>query len=216
MQVKGILFDLDGTLINTSDLIIKTFEETVKNVLDKEPSKEEITRNFGLPLAECLRTFDAERVEEMVMFYRAYNAAHHDEMVKAFPQVGTTVAALKESGIKMAVVTSKKAPMAVRGLDIFHLRDYFEIIIGCDDVENHKPHPEPMAKGISALGLAPEECICVGDSPFDLQSGRAAGCQTAAVRWSYCNWDYLLAEGKPDFILNSMSDLLALVVPGKE
>ena len=211
MQIKGLLFDLDGTLINTSELIIKTFEATIINSLNRKPSREEITKSFGLPLAECLKSFDEEKVPEMLKFYREYNSKYHDELIKPFPQVSNVLSLLAASDIKMAVVTSKKSPMALRGLDIFDLSKYITAIIGCDECHNHKPHPEPMEKGAQALGLEPQECLCVGDSPFDIQSGKAAGSLTAAVKWTYCEWSYLLDNSNPDYILNTMPDLLSII-----
>ncbi len=114
-------------------------------------------------------------------------------------------------GVKMAVVTSKKLPMAERGLACFDLGKFFSGIIGFDECSKHKPDPEPMLKGAELLGLAPEQCICVGDSPYDLQSGRTAGCMTAAVKWTYFNWEQMLALASPDFILQTLPDLVGIV-----
>lgn len=211
MQIKGVLFDLDGTLVNTSDLIIKTFEHTIQTLLQKNPTQDEITRYFGLPLRECLRQFDEEKVEEMALFYREYNLKHHDHLIKPFPKIEESMLELQQKGVKMAVVTSKKIPMAERGLNCFGLEKYIEGIIGCDECEKHKPHPEPMLRGAKLISLDPEQCICVGDSPFDLQSGKAAGCITAAVKWTYFNWEQMLLMGKPDFILNEMTDLVKII-----
>lgn len=211
MQIKGVLFDLDGTLVNTSDLIIKTFEHTIQTLLQKNPTQDEITRYFGLPLRECLRQFDEEKVEEMASFYREYNLKHHDLLIKPFPKIEESMKELQQKGVKMAVVTSKKIPMAERGLSCFGLEKYIEGIIGCDECEKHKPHPEPMLRGANLISLDPEQCICVGDSPFDLQSGKAAGCTTAAVKWTYFNWEQMLLMGKPDFILNEMTDLVKII-----
>lgn len=211
MQIKGVLFDLDGTLVNTSDLIIKTFEHTIKTLLQKNPTREEITRYFGLPLRDCLKNFDSDRVEEMVDFYRSYNLLHHDSLIRPFPKIEETMQELQSRGIEMAVVTSKKVPMAKRGLGCFNLEKYITGIIGCDECEQHKPHPEPMLRGARLINLEPEECICVGDSPFDLQSGKTAGCKTAAVKWTYFNWEQMLLMGKPDFVLDEMPDLLKII-----
>ena len=211
MKIKGVLFDLDGTLVNTSDLIIKTFEHTIKTLLQKNPTQEEITRYFGLPLRECLRHFGEDKVDEMADFYREYNLKNHDLLIKPFPKIEETMIQLQQNGIKMAVVTSKKVPMAERGLKCFNLEKYFTGIIGCDECENHKPHPEPMLRGAELINLSPEECICVGDSPFDLQSGKSAGCLTAAVKWTYFDWDKMLLLGKPDHVLAEMPDLIRVI-----
>lgn len=211
MQIKGVLFDLDGTLVNTSELIIKTFEQTIMTHLGKNPSQDEITRYFGLPLKECLRKFDEEKADDMMAFYREYNTKHHDLLIKPFPRISEALSMLEADGVKMAVVTSKKLPMAERGLACFDLGKFFSGIIGFDECSKHKPDPEPMLKGADLLGLAPEQCICVGDSPYDLQSGRTAGCMTAAVKWTYFNWEQMLALASPDFILQTLPDLVGIV-----
>ncbi|MEG0797553.1 MAG: pyrophosphatase PpaX [Acidaminococcaceae bacterium] len=211
MLLKGILFDLDGTLVNTTDLIIKTFEETLQNVLHKEATREEIIRYFGLPLRECLAQFDAKRVDELITYYRKFNLEHHDLLIKPFPQIEVTLQQLCANGIKLAVVTSKKTPLAQRGLHCFNLEKYFTAIIGCDECQQHKPHPEPMQRGAQLLGLDPTECLCVGDSPFDLQSGKQAGCTTVAVKWTCFDWPTMLQQGNPDYVIHQMPEVLNIL-----
>lgn len=215
MQVKGILFDLDGTLVNTTELIIKSFEYTLKNNLDIEPSRYEITQYFGLPLRESLEKFIptgvSQDVDELVEYYRDYNGKYHDELIKPYPFIEETLQSLQQQDIKIAVVTSKKQPMAKRGLKCFNLDQYVEGIIGHDECIEHKPSAEPMLRGAEILKLRPEECLCVGDSPFDLQSGHGAGCRSVAVAWTTVEWQKMLREGQPNFIINKMSDLLTIV-----
>jgi pyrophosphatase PpaX len=95
LQIKGVLFDLDGTLVNTSELIIKTFEQTIMTHLGKNPSQDEITRYFGLPLKECLRKFDEEKADDMMAFYREYNTKHHDLLIKPFPRISEALSMLR-------------------------------------------------------------------------------------------------------------------------
>ena len=102
--------------------------------------------------------------------------------------------------------------MAKRGLQCMELENYIETVIGCDICQYHKPHPEPMAKALAALNLKADECLCIGDSPFDLQSGQAAGCYgTAAVRYTSFDWQQMLDEGNPDYILEEMPDLIKII-----
>lgn len=111
---------------------------------------------------------DKNQVETLCAVYREFNLKYHDELIKPFPGVKETLSVLQQRGIKMAVVTSKKVPMAKRGLQCMGLETYIEAVIGCDICQHHKPHPEPMEKALSALKLKAEECLCIGDSPFDL------------------------------------------------
>lgn len=217
MQIKGILFDFDGTIANTIDLIIATFEHTCQEVLGFTPEREKIVATFGLPLPEAMIALSGkpELVETMRDAYREYNNAHHDDMIRSIPGVKETLEQLKAQGIKLAVVTSKKPPMLRRGLDCLQLTQYFDATIALGDTKESKPHPEPMLAACAKLGLQPEECLCVGDSPFDLQSGRSAGAQTVAVRYTAFGWEKLLEEGKPDFVIARPQELLEIVGKSK-
>lgn len=111
----------------------------------------------------------------------------------------------------MAVVTSKKRPMALRGLACYGLDKYIETVVTCQDCEEHKPLPAPSLMALKSLKLNGSDCIGVGDSPYDLQSAKGAGCLTAAVRYTSFDWDFILNEGKPDYVLNKMDDLVKLI-----
>lgn len=213
MRIRGILFDFDGTLANTNDLIFSAFEHTFAQFLHRKVSREEIVKTFGLPLAEAMALYapSPDMITDMRAVYRQFNLEHHDEMIKTIDGVADALAALHRQGLKMAVVTSKKSPMANRGLKCCGLEAFISAVVGCDDTVNNKPHPEPMFKACSMLDVLPQECICVGDSPFDLQSGQRAGALTAAVRYTSFDWKQMLRDGKPDFILNNMLDLLPVI-----
>lgn len=213
MRIRGILFDFDGTLANTNDLIFSAFEHTFAQFLHRKVSREEIVKTFGLPLAEAMALYAPSpyMITDMRAVYRQFNLEHHDEMIKTIDGVADALAALHRQGLKMAVVTSKKSPMANRGLKCCGLEAFISAVVGCDDTVNNKPHPEPMFKACSMLDVLPQECICVGDSPFDLQSGQRAGALTAAVRYTSFDWKQMLRDGKPDFILNNMLDLLPVI-----
>ncbi len=213
MTVKGILFDFDGTLANTTDLIITTFQYACRSVLNIEPSREEVIATFGLPLGEALlkATGRADLVEKLRDVYREYNNAHHDSMIKPIAGVQEMLQGLQERGLKIAVVTSKKAPMLERGLNCLNLARYIDVRIPVGTAKRDKPYPDPCLAACEKLGLAPDECLCVGDSPFDLQSGHNAGTQTVAVRYSHFNWQRMLAEGKPDYIIDKPQSLLQII-----
>ena len=212
-KIRGILFDFDGTLANTIDLIVAAFEHTFNVCLGRQFTREEIVSGFGLPLGEAMAQYapTPDMVQVMRDVYRDFNIAHHDEMIKTIPGVSEAVAQLAASGYKMAVVTSKKTPMAHRGLKCCGLDKYITTVVGCDDTAHNKPHPEPMLAGARLLGLAPEECICIGDSPFDLQSGHDAGAVTVAVRYTSFAWEKMLAEGSPDYVIDNMLELPGLI-----
>jgi len=211
LTIKGVLFDLDGTLVNSTDLILKAFKVTLNNFSYKNVYDADIIRYFGLPLRECLAHFDAERADEMVQYYRVYNNEMHDELVKPFPSVTNGLIALDKMGIKKAVVTSKTSEMAKRGLRVLKIDNYISDVIGCGECTKHKPDPEPMLKGAEAIFLHPQECLCVGDSPYDLLSGRSAGCKTIAVKWSLFSKQEFSALIKPDYIIDELPEIADII-----
>ena len=209
MNFKGILFDLDGTLINTTPLILQSFEHTVRVHFNRELDPLEAIKYFGKPLRAAMENLDAEKVEELVNTYREYNHKNHDELTKAFTGVAETIRVLYEHGIQMAIVTSKTKEMAERGLKLFYMQDYFSVIIGVGQTQNHKPHPEPVLAALMYLQLKAEDCLMVGDSPFDIISAQAAGVKTAAVKWSAVPWADI-EQAKPEYVLADMADLLTI------
>lgn len=214
MAIRGILFDFDGTLGNTTPLILATFHKTLEHYLgpDYGITDQEIINTFGLPLRDGLARFvGPDRIEEKVAYYRKYNNEWHDAMIASFPQVGDGCAKIKEAGIPQIVVTSKLHDSCLRGLHCIGLDTFMDTIVGCEQCTDHKPNPEPMEKGAAALGLAPEECLCVGDSPFDMMSGRRAGCTTVKVAWSSFLPESFSGEAEPDFIIHTLAELLDII-----
>lgn len=213
-KIKGILFDFDGTVGNTTNLILTSFRHATQQVMGKVFPDAVMTKTFGLPLLQCMENVaeSHEQAEEMADVYRHYNNTLHDEMIEEFPGVKEALEELHAMGIKMAIVTSKKQPMALRGLTCLGLEGYIDAIIGCDMIVNSKPHGEPMAKGAAALGLQPEECLCVGDSYFDLMSGHNAGCGACvAVSYTSLDWNRVLEEGKPEYVVDDLRELVGII-----
>ena len=210
-SMKGILFDNDGTLVDTYDLILASFRHSTRTVLGKVIPDEELMRKVGQPLLVQSRDFTPNEDEqaEILRAYREYNHEFHDEAVRAFPDARETLAELAERGLALGVVTSKMHALAWRGLEITGLAPYLDCCIGADDGEHFKPEPEPVLRGLEALGLAASDCWYVGDSPFDIQAGNAAGCLTVAVTWGMFPEAELVAAG-PDRICRSFSELLEL------
>ena len=214
-MIKGVLFDFDGTLANTIDLIVATFEHTCDTALGFKPARQRIVDTIGLPLGDALELLsdihEEERILELRQIYGAFNAANHDIMIKPIPGVTELLPKLKERGIKLAVVTSKKAYMLERGMQCLGMLPYIDTTVSVLDTERGKPAPDPMLLACERLGLAPREFLCVGDSPFDLQSGNASGCVTVSVEYTQLNWQNLLEQGKPDYTIAHPLDLLKLI-----
>jgi pyrophosphatase PpaX len=209
-NITTILFDLDGTLIDTNELIISTFLHTLSKFYPNRYQREDVLPFLGPTLHDTFGAMDAERVEEMVADYRKYNVENHDLMVKEFEGVFETVEALQEKGYKLAIVTTKREDVSLKGLRLTKLDRFFDVIVAYDHVKKVKPDPEPIMLALQKLGSTPEETLMVGDNFHDILAGKNAGTKTAGVAWSIKGRDYI-AKYEPDFILEKMADLLPLL-----
>lgn len=209
MHTRTILFDLDGTLIDTNELIIASFKHTFEK-FNLSFSDEEIIEFNGPPLWETFEKIDPERAEEMVATYRAHNYEMHDHYVTAFPKVKETLETLQKKNIKMGVVTTKMAPGVQMGLDKTGIGDFFDVVITLDDIVHPKPHPEPVLKAMEKLDAESSSTIMVGDNHHDIEAGHNAGVRTAGVSWSQKGKERLMMH-KPTYMLDCMTDLLEIV-----
>ena len=208
-QIDCILFDLDGTLIDSNQLIIDSFQHTFKTHLGLDVPATEIVHTLGRPLVEILRQYGADKADDMLETFCVFNETRHDTAIKLFPQVKETLTELKSAGIKLAVVTGKRRRLAWRGLRLFGLDAFMTVVVTPEDTSLHKPHPAPVNKALELLAQRPENTLMVGDSPLDIASARAAGTYTAAVNWGVVPLRFMLAK-QPDFIIQTMPDLIDL------
>lgn len=209
---RTVLFDLDGTLIDSVDLIIDSYQHTFRVHGAPILSREEILAGMGTPLRVVFgnMTSDSEQIAEWIATYREFNLAHHDTMVTAYPGAVAMVRKVKRSGHRVGLVTSKNRAGAERGLALVGLEGTMEIIVGADDVVQAKPHPEPVQKALTGLGMPAETAIFVGDSQHDIHSGRGAGAWTAGVTWGPFDRAHL-EMAAPDFYCDTPDDLLRLL-----
>ena len=211
-MIKAILFDLDGTLLDTNKLIYNSFFHTFKSELNMELSKIEITRLYGKPLEKSLVSYvgSREELENMITAYRAYNAEHHDEMCAPFEGVVELLQSLKDKGIKLGIVTSKRKVVAERGMKLGGIYEYMDVVISPESTEKHKPEGEPAIKACEILGVEPKEAIMVGDSSYDLLCGKNAGCLTCGVEYTALDVQDLL-DVEPTYMVKKAIDILDLV-----
>lgn len=211
-MIDTVLLDLDGTIVDTNELIIASFINTLESNGLAPLTREQIIPHMGLTLEQQLRAFSGvDDVTSYVTAYREYSAIHHDTMVAPFPEVTEVLTRLQAEGIKLGVVTTKIRSNTLKVLEMFQLDQFMEVIITQDDVEHTKPHPQPIERAIEALGSSPERTLMVGDSPADLQAASAAGVMSAAVAWSL-KGEEELSKYHPQYILHTMSDLYELVL----
>ncbi len=209
--IKAVFFDLDGTVMDTNDLILSSSRHCTQVVLGKTFSDEFYLAENGKPLETVIASFsdDIELQKEMLRVYREHNVSHNDEMVKEFPGMSDVIKGLYDAGFKEGVITSKISNLANHTLGLFGYDKYLEFIIGATDCLVHKPAPDPVLMGVEKLGLKPSECVYVGDSPFDIQAGKAAGCISIAVLWGMFSEEILRNEN-PDFVCKKPQELKEL------
>lgn len=208
-RFSTVLFDLDGTLIDTNELILRSFAHTSQVHLGRPWTKEELLPYFGLPLREQLQRLAPGRVEELLATYSRFNEAEHDRLARPVPQARRVLYALQQNGLKLGVVTSKRRHLAERALRRFRLLTYLQVVVCCEDTERHKLYPEPILLALERLEARAADALFLGDTPYDLQAGKAAGVRTAAVAWSLLPREQL-AAWRPDFWLSRLVDLLLL------
>ena len=209
VEIKGLLFDADGTLIDTYEIILTSMRYAVNGVLGRSLSDGGLMARVGTPLLDQMIYFaggDEERGAEIVQIYRDHNDGVHDAHIKAFADTKAALKRFQAAGLPMGVVTSKRHEMAARGLEMSGIADCFQFLIGHDDWPEHKPAPGPVLRGCELLGLAPEQCLYIGDSPYDIQAGNAAGCTTVAALWGMFPREELAAQ-HPDIECASLSAL---------
>ncbi|QKY69911.1 pyrophosphatase PpaX [Lentibacillus sp. CBA3610] len=206
MNIHTILFDLDGTLIDTNELIIESFMHTFSHY-GKKLSREQAIEFIGPPLRDSFQQFNSSQVDMMIETYRKHNQEHHDDYVKAFPNVAETLDELKRRDVQLGIVTSKMKGTVDMGLKVTGLADYFETIVTLDDVVHAKPHPESIMKAMNSLEADASSVLMVGDNSHDIEAGHNAGVKTAGVAWSLKGREKLITY-KPTYMLDDMLDLL--------
>ena len=200
--MKAALFDFDGTLVDTTDLIDQSMRHASGEVLGREISREILMANVGQPLARQMELLSAEHAEALLDSYRLHNEENHDALIKEFPGVEEALARLRWAGVQVAVVTSKRRFSVEMALKTFPgLGEVVDQWVTMEDTTEHKPRPEPLLKGLELLGGVPKsEAAYVGDSPFDVAAARAAGVKSVAVSWGAFSEESLRAA-KPDHLV---------------
>ncbi len=206
MVLRAALFDFDGTLVDTTELIYQSMRHAAGEVLGRDDlPREVLLANVGQPLPRQMELIDAAHGEALLESYRLHNEEHHDALIQAFPGVEDSLARLRSAGVRVAVVTSKRRFSVRMALESFPgLGEVVDHFVTMEDTTEHKPDPEPLLKGLEFLGgIPPEEAAYVGDSPFDVAAARAAGITSVAVSWGAFSED-TLRSAEPDHLVEDI------------
>ncbi|MEJ7841989.1 MAG: HAD-IA family hydrolase [Rubrobacter sp.] len=202
-MLSAALFDFDGTLVDTTEMIYQSMRHATTSVLGRDDfTREQLLANVGQPLPRQMQIMDAEKAELLLDAYRAHHEENHDALIAEFPGIAEALQRLRAAGVKVAVVTSKRRSSVEMALEALPSLDLVvDRFVTMEDTTEHKPHPEPLLKGLELVGNVPkDEAVYVGDSPFDVQAAKAAGLRSVAVSWGAFSED-TLRQAEPDHLV---------------
>ena len=211
-QVECVLFDLDGTLLDSKECSVKATKAAFKEMGLKVPSEVVIEHYMGIPIEESFfkmseQPLDQETATELIRIFRAYYQTYEESTLKVFPEIPHVLEILNKRKVPCFVVSSKKTAVVKRNLAAQDLVAFFEEIIGSDAVTHYKPHPEGINKVVAHYQFDPTKTIMIGDAIFDIQMGKAAGVNTIAVTWGSHD-PKKLAEENPDALVDAPREIL--------
>ena len=214
-NIDTILFDFDGTIMDTNDMIIKSWQHTFRTLRGEEAEESVLLATFGEPLKVTMYNFfggDADEVEKNVEIYRSYQKERYLDLIQLFPGVYAMLEQLKKADFRMALVTSRLKPTTYQGLDKFGIEKFFDVIITADDVTRHKPDPQPVDIALERLGASKEQAVMIGDTKQDILCAKNAGVLAVLVNWSAAIPKGTAAgEYVPDYCLETPGQMIDLV-----
>jgi pyrophosphatase PpaX len=203
-----VLFDLDGTLIDSAAIILASMRHATRTVLGREIPDEQLLAGVGSGLRYEMQAFDPDRVDELVQTYREHNEPLHGDL-QSCAGIADVLDRLRDEGRPLGIVTSKRRlTVDLAFATLPWLEPYFDVVVGAEDTERHKPHPEPILRGLELLGTRADETAYVGDSPFDVQAAKAAGVAAIAVTWGGFHSRERLEREEPDAVVDTAKELL--------
>ena len=205
-----VLFDLDGTVIDSGAIILASMRHAAESVVGGTYSDAELMRAVGGPGLEAqMSALDPNRVDELVRVYREHNEPLHDTL-QCCAGMDAVLAQLKDEGRRLGIVTAKRRLTVDLAFARLPIEQFFDVVVGGDETEEHKPHPAPLLLALEQLGVRAEEAAYVGDSPFDMQAARAAGLHAVGVSWGRIHGrDALVADA--DEIVDTAEELLGVL-----
>jgi pyrophosphatase PpaX len=212
VRFRIVLFDLDGTLIDSGPIILASMQHAVRTVLGREIPPEELQMSIGgQGIVAQMAAIDADHVDELLDAYKEHNDGLH-ETLEAFDELLALLPGLKAQGRRLGIVTAKRHRTVGLALDRFPaLESAFDVVVGYEDTSKHKPDPEPVLLAVEKLGGAPDDAVYVGDSPFDIGAAKAAGVFAVAVGWGGIHPDDRLLAEQPDAFVRTPEELLGVI-----
>jgi pyrophosphatase PpaX len=211
MRFPVVLFDLDGTVVDSGAIILASMRHATQEVLGRDYSDEELLQTVGGPGLEAqMRALAPDQVDRLVDVYRAHNEPLHHEL-EACAGIEDVLVRLHEEGRTLGIVTAKRRATVELAFAQVPLGHLFETIVGGDETERHKPDPAPLLLAAERLKADPAETAYVGDSPFDVRAAKAAAMFAVAVTWGRIHERERLEAEEPDAIVDTSEELLGVL-----
>jgi pyrophosphatase PpaX len=211
MRFPVVLFDLDGTVIDSGAIILASMRHAAKEVLGSEPPDEELMAAVGGPGLEAqMHALAPDRVEELVTVYRAHNEPLHDGLA-CCAGIDDVLVRLKDEGRRLGIVTAKRRQTVELAFDRVPIAHLFETVVGGDETERHKPNPEPLLLALERLEARADDAAYVGDAPFDVKAAKAAGLFSVAVTWGGIHARERLEAEEPDALVDTAEELYGVL-----
>lgn len=216
-KIDTVLFDFDGTLMDTNQTIINSWQHAFRNIAGYEQDEDVLYATFGEPLKITMNKFfgvEGEKLEEYVEIYRSYQRENFAAEIDLFPGVMDMLRELRDAGYKLALVTSRLKPTTYVGVEKFDMEPLFDLIITADDCTKHKPDPEPINIALEKLGSTAEQAVMVGDTVMDIGCAANAGVKSVLVGWSVAlppekaGTD---SENTPDYYISGTDEMIKLL-----
>ena len=209
MRYDPVLFDLDGTVVDSGAIILASLRHATQTVLGETiPDERLLATVGGSGLASQMRDFDPERVEELIRVYTEHNKPLHSELVACAGMLDL-LDELKREGRTLGIVTAKRRATVALAFETVPIEHLFDVVVAGDETERHKPHPEPLLRALAQAGAAAGEAAYVGDSPFDVQAAKTGGLAAIAVTWGGIHTRGRLEREKPDHVVDTVEELRA-------
>lgn len=208
MKIKTLLFDIDGTLLDTTEFIYQAFEYSLlKNKIDL--TRKEVKKIMGKPLRECYSGLTGLSDVSVFVKYHTEFQIENFHLSLPYPNALKTLKTLKKRGFKIGAITSRSKHTAKITMDNSGLSKYIEYFLTIDDVVNPKPHPEALIKAMKYFASSPSETVMVGDSPIDIMAGKNAGTKTIGALYGFHG--KMLKKYKPDFLVKDVYEITSCI-----
>ncbi|MBI3103741.1 HAD-IA family hydrolase [Candidatus Daviesbacteria bacterium] len=213
-EFDAALFDIDGTVLDTTSYILQAYQHTFRLHLDREITWEEVVPVMGLPLIECYRHLaNLQEVDHLIVSHNEFQYQNLSLAV-AYPNTLNTLIVLAGKGVGLGAITSRYGDQVTETLRMTGIGDHFQVIVTPLDVVKPKPDAESVVKALEYLKVSPERAVMIGDSPFDILAGKSAGTKTIGALYGFHGQS--LTEVKPDYLVNDISEIIPIIIGGKQ